>query len=341
MERMKPSVFVLMPFKHRLVEGIYDHGISPACEEAGAYCKRIDTEIVSGRITEEIYNQIDRADILVADVTGLNPNVYYEVGFAHGLGKNVIFIKHIEDNNAFQFDTQDFQHIIYSNASHLQKELVRRITHFTELPELTFWNSDFHKRRKDRSVPKTYRGFTEASYSMERLLKPLLSRPDEVNIKLMGMALHKSFPLVASLIEDVYLDKQHSQNLRLDLAVIRKEWIIEKGTLMHQDWKDRLETFEVQFNKFQKKAANQVSISLYRFHHLPYLHGMLINNRHLFLGHCSWDGHDKLTVGANAYQEFNGDVLEGNRMIEQFNGWFKYCVNEHRYYAQHGSHSNS
>ena len=136
MERMRASVFVLMPFKLDLLKDIYELGICPACAEAGAHCTRVDREVIFGKITEEIYNQVDRADILIADVTGLNPNVFYEIGFAHGLGKNVIFIKHAEDKNGFPFDTHDFQHISYSNADQLKEELIRRISRFSENPEL-------------------------------------------------------------------------------------------------------------------------------------------------------------------------------------------------------------
>jgi len=332
-DRIKASVFVLMPFDHPLLGSSYEKGIEQACTEAEACCTRVDREVIFGKITEEIYNQIDRADILVADVTGSNPNVFYEIGFAHGIGKNVIFIKHSEDKDNFPFDTQDFQHIIYNNPDRLREELVRRISRFSENPKLNAWNSDFHKRRQQRYIPNLYEGFTEASISMENFIKPLLSKKGAFNIKVMGMALHKSWPLISSLLEDMYLGKWESPKLTIDLAFIRMEWIKEKDGLIHQDWIDRLKIIEDQIDQFIRKSEGQVSFNIYRFHHMPYLHGMLIDDQHLFLGHCSWDRHNKFTVGSNIYEEYNGDVLAGDRMIEQFNRWFTYCVNEHEYYS--------
>ncbi|MCB2263219.1 MAG: nucleoside 2-deoxyribosyltransferase [Candidatus Thiosymbion ectosymbiont of Robbea hypermnestra] len=334
MAGIKASVFVLMPFKDAFLQEMYENGIEKACNNANAFCRRLDKELIHGRMTDEIYNQIDRADILIADVTGLNPNVFYEIGFAHGIGKNVILIKRSSDTHDFPFDTHDFQHIIYTDANHLKEELTRRVSRFSEKPEFNEWNSAFHKKRRQRYLPKLYDGFTEASISMEREIKPLLSKEQLVNIKLLGMALHKSFPLVAGLIEDNYLGKWKSPLLTLDLAAIRKEWIIEKGDLIHKDWMDRLDMFEEHLAKFKKKAEGQVELNLYRFHHMPYLHGMLVNEQHLFLGSCSWDRHNKLTVGGNPYEKYSGDIMVGDRKIEQFSRWFNYCVKEHKYYSE-------
>jgi nucleoside 2-deoxyribosyltransferase len=87
----KPFVFVLMPFKNEF-DDIYQLGIVAACKEAGAYCERVDEQIYHGSILERIYVQIAKADIIIADMTGQNPTVFYETGYAHALGKPYILL---------------------------------------------------------------------------------------------------------------------------------------------------------------------------------------------------------------------------------------------------------
>ena len=81
----RPFVFVLMPFDESFSD-VYQLGIRPACESAGSYCERVDEQIFAESILTRIYNQIAKADLIVADMTGRNPNVFYEVGYAHALG---------------------------------------------------------------------------------------------------------------------------------------------------------------------------------------------------------------------------------------------------------------
>ena len=87
----KPFVFVLMPFKEDF-DDIYKFGIKQACEEAGVNCERVDEQMFDESILERIYNQIEKANIVVADMTGRNPNVFYETGYARALEKRVILL---------------------------------------------------------------------------------------------------------------------------------------------------------------------------------------------------------------------------------------------------------
>jgi len=82
----KPFCFVLMPFSKDF-DDVYQIGIKESCVNAGAYCERVDEQIFQETILERIYNQITKSDFIIADMTGRNPNVFYEVGYAHALGK--------------------------------------------------------------------------------------------------------------------------------------------------------------------------------------------------------------------------------------------------------------
>src|SRR5437868_2856381 len=90
----KPFVFVLMPFAEEFND-IYKFGIKGAAEDTGAYAERVDEQIFTEGFLPRIYNQISKADVIVADMTNRNPNVFYEVGYAHALGK-IVFITNQE-----------------------------------------------------------------------------------------------------------------------------------------------------------------------------------------------------------------------------------------------------
>src|ERR1041384_2230704 len=89
--RPKPFVFVLMPFASDF-DDVYRLGIKPACEKAGAYAERVDEQLFQESILQRVYNQIAKADVIVSDMSGKNPNVFYETGYAHALGKPVILL---------------------------------------------------------------------------------------------------------------------------------------------------------------------------------------------------------------------------------------------------------
>ena len=87
----KPFVFVIMPFD-KAFDDIYEFGIKGAAADASAYAERTSEQMFDDSILDRVVNQISKADVIVADMTGRNPNVYYEVGYAHALDKVTILI---------------------------------------------------------------------------------------------------------------------------------------------------------------------------------------------------------------------------------------------------------
>lgn len=129
----KPFVFVIMPFTSEF-EDVYLAGIKPACERAGAYAERVDEQIFQERILQRVYNQIAKADIIVADMSERNANVFYETGYAHALGKNVVLITKNQDD--IPFDLKDFPHIVYQGRiAILLQQLEKHIRHFITHPD--------------------------------------------------------------------------------------------------------------------------------------------------------------------------------------------------------------
>lgn len=136
----KTFVFVLMPFEQSF-QDIYEVGIKPACKDAGAYCERVDEQIFVENILERVYNQIAKADVVVAEMTGRNPNVFYEVGYAHALNKRVLLLTQNADD--IPFDLKHYPHIIHEGSiARLKSTLEARVRWCVENPKEALSTAD-------------------------------------------------------------------------------------------------------------------------------------------------------------------------------------------------------
>ena len=126
------QVFVAMWFDESM-DAIYDQAIKPAIEETGYHPMRIDRKDHNNKIDDEIIAEIKKSRFLIADFShgqgGIRGGVYYEAGFAHGLGIPVIFTCRASDQDKLHFDTRQFNHIIWEEQKpeELKKALQNRI----------------------------------------------------------------------------------------------------------------------------------------------------------------------------------------------------------------------
>lgn len=105
--------FVLMPFDSTF-DDIYKLGVKETASQLGIVAERVDEQIFQEGILERIYRQIEVADIIIADMSGQNPNVFYEVGYAHAKGKLCILLTKNSDD--IPFDLKHHRHIVYSDS---------------------------------------------------------------------------------------------------------------------------------------------------------------------------------------------------------------------------------
>lgn len=84
-------VFVAMPIAAGDFDDVLD-SIKEACQRCGLTAERIDEAQSNERITDRILESIRKAQFVIADLTGSRPNVFYEAGYAHGIGKVPIYI---------------------------------------------------------------------------------------------------------------------------------------------------------------------------------------------------------------------------------------------------------
>ena len=91
-------------------EDVAKHVLRPVVEERSLRILRADEDPSPGRISERIVRHIDEASVIVADVSGLSANVFYELGIAHSRQKPVIIL--VDDPMNIPFDTIDQNHIV-------------------------------------------------------------------------------------------------------------------------------------------------------------------------------------------------------------------------------------
>lgn len=106
----KVDVLVLMPFKAKL-EGVYANHIKKLGEEMGLIIRRADEIFLPGPFMEKVWDGICSARLIIADCTEKNPNVFYEIGMAHTVGRKVVLIARSEKD--IPSDIKHFNYISY------------------------------------------------------------------------------------------------------------------------------------------------------------------------------------------------------------------------------------
>lgn len=98
-----------------------------ACESCGYKVRRIDEKQFNSDIVDEIIAEIKASRFLIADLTGQRGGVYYEAGYAEGMGLPVIYIWDKTKVEKIHFDIEHKNTIFYESPEELEKKLVFRI----------------------------------------------------------------------------------------------------------------------------------------------------------------------------------------------------------------------
>lgn len=120
-------VSVMMPFEMAF-DAVLD-AIKKSCADVGMKCHRADDIWESSTIIQDIFKLIYSSSIVIVDFSGKNPNVFYEAGISHTLGKNVIPIA--QNLDEVPFDLRHHRVLIYLNngegLSELGENLKKRL----------------------------------------------------------------------------------------------------------------------------------------------------------------------------------------------------------------------
>ena len=184
---------------------LFNHIIKPVCEQCGFCAIRIDHKNTPDSITQDILDSLDRYELVIADLTGQNPNVFFEIGYRASTGKPVIHLKRrgekipfdVSSIRTFDYDLTDLD-VVAETRERLEKAILSFAYEddSDEIEEMeggegskiiSILNAITYKldilsqdiRKKDyeniKAVIEAYNGMQPASESMEtQMLKILL-----------------------------------------------------------------------------------------------------------------------------------------------------------------------
>ena len=113
-ESVRPMAFVVMQFTDEY-NALYQDVIKPTCEAFGYLVIRGDDPNLNGPIIEDVTRSIRESSIVIADITPDNPNVFYEVGYAHAMAKTTILLSD-RKRGKLPFDVSGFRTLFYDNT---------------------------------------------------------------------------------------------------------------------------------------------------------------------------------------------------------------------------------
>ncbi len=118
----RTQAFVAMSFSDAL-KSVWEGPIYKAIKKSGYKPYRVDAEPHSDRIDVKIISEIKNSRFVVADVTEQKRGVYFEAGFAQGLGLPVIWCVRKDDLDNVHFDTRQYNHIVWETPDDLENKL--------------------------------------------------------------------------------------------------------------------------------------------------------------------------------------------------------------------------
>jgi hypothetical protein len=118
----RTQAFVAMSFSDGL-KSIWEGPIYNAIKKAGYKPYRVDAEPHIDRIDAKIISEIKNSRFVVADVTEQKLGVYFEAGYAQGLGLPVIWCVRKDDLENVHFDTRQYNHIVWETMDYLEDQL--------------------------------------------------------------------------------------------------------------------------------------------------------------------------------------------------------------------------
>jgi len=120
----KASVFVAMPFAQSM-DDVFYYGIQQPAHATGYLCERVDQEAFTGDILARVKERIDCAAVVIAELSGANPNVYLEVGYAWGKNRPTILVA--KSDQELKFDVRGQRCLIYQRIRDLEEALSKEL----------------------------------------------------------------------------------------------------------------------------------------------------------------------------------------------------------------------
>lgn len=187
--------FVLMPF-HGEFDDVYRLGIKETASVLGIRAERVDEQIFNEGMLDRIYRQIEISDIVIADMSEQNANVFYEVGYAHGREKLCILLT--KDAGDIPFDLKHYRHVVYDGSISKLRESLSN--------ELAWAKSHIETARNSRvkvSLSSQYGNLEKTRYAAKGIID-------------FKIDLHNDSGVASSEIEAVYFYSSKGWDLKQD-----------------------------------------------------------------------------------------------------------------------------
>lgn len=127
------KVFMIMPFSDSTCKKAYKICIKPVCDEYNLEIRRADEIFTTNPVYDDIVKEIQEASIIIVDISGKNPNVFYELGMAHTLKQSHTIIITQQQYKETPFDIAHFRALHYEDsiegAEKLKNKLRRTLEH--------------------------------------------------------------------------------------------------------------------------------------------------------------------------------------------------------------------
>ncbi len=127
---LKPKAFIVMQFTEDYNQ-LYNEVIKPVCESYGLEVERADEFYTATPIIQDIVKSIKNASVIIAEITPDNPNVFYEVGYAHAIEKPTILLSDVK-REKLPFDISGFRTLFYENTIAGKTKVERNLKKFLE-----------------------------------------------------------------------------------------------------------------------------------------------------------------------------------------------------------------
>lgn len=203
----KASCFVIMPFKSDFKEVYQAIKETLESEKLNIECNRAD-DFYQQHIIESILKGITKSEYIIADLTGDNPNVFYELGLAHSIkdADKVIIIT--QDMEYVPFDLRQFRCIVYEQSTlgleKLKEELFKTF-------DVVAKNSFRLKIKENKKTPFSKRLIGKENFIYELLFESPFLGDDAIKLKIQFIQLSIDGSKTNLEDQNLYLSESNSQ----------------------------------------------------------------------------------------------------------------------------------
>jgi len=244
--KKKKLCFVIMPFAKNRFE-VYKRAIEPACKEAKFKAVRVDELKGVYNINRKIIEHIFKSEVVIAELTDMNPNVFYEMGVAHTIDNKTIMIT--QSAEKLPFDISNYRCIVYDQSDDGFKKLQEELA-FT-LQTINVWSKEPCNPVQDFKPVAPFvpvREFQDLQKALQERENELL-RKDSLLKQAIAPAEFKS-------LRSEFIEKEKGYKLAISqLEAIKAE--LEKKNAEISKLQQELQTYSIKLKSLQNEAIEK------------------------------------------------------------------------------------